>query len=114
VIWGKCWELTGASIYSFKHRTEAEFMPKTSYITFGKTAQLSDLVVTEAMLLGNLEYLESQIFSVANSNCNLVNQNNLIQEPRVNHCGSKNLLGRSAFEKRLLHIDDSSIRWLLD
>ena len=108
VVRGERLKLGGTSINGFEHRANTQSVAHTAHNILRRTNDLRNLSITEAVALCQLQDFRVKVVTVlAHQLSHLIQQNQLIQEPRVNLRCLKQLLNRGTGQKRLLHLVDA-------
>ena len=108
------WEFPGAGVDRLINRTQTKLVANDPDLCFGATSQGRDLNVAKAVVFGVLDELASQLVGSSNRVSNLVDENDLVDEPRVDLGGLEDLLDSRSGAQGLLNIDDSPVGRNLD
>ena len=100
----------GTGVDCLEHRADAHAVPQRTQLPLSHTAQGSHLSIGKTVLLPVGHERRGELSFCGNLSCNLIDQLDLIKEPRINPCGLMQLLHSGALPQCLLHGDNSSIR----
>ncbi|MBG9885722.1 hypothetical protein ABE10_03795, partial [Bacillus toyonensis] len=102
-------ELACAGVDRLVHRPKAQPVTAAAYLLFRGAAELRDLRVREAVLLCRSEHVRAQLRGRAHVLGHLVDEDDLVEEPRVDRGGVIGLRDRRALAERLLQNDDTAV-----
>ena len=102
-------ELGGARVHGLVDRPDAQRVPDAADDVGAHPADLADLQVGEAVPLGQPQQLGRQLGGGRHLGGDLVDQHQLVDEPRVDRGGLEDLLGRGAGPDRVHHVLEPAV-----
>ena len=114
VVGGECLELSGTGVNSLEDRANAQGVAYAAHHVLGGANDLGNLCIRETVTLGQLQGFGIQVVALGvNHAGHLIQQHQLIQEPRVNLGGLVQLLHGGTGQQGLLHLVDTLGGWNL-
>ena len=102
-------KLPRTGVDSLEHGAHAENVAHGAHIRFAKATQLANLGVREAVVLGEDHDVAVEPVGRGHLVGDLVDEHDLVDEPRIDLGGSVHLLDRRTAAEGLLHGDDAAV-----
>ncbi len=102
-------ELGGAGVDRLKDGVDAEGTTHLAHRVLGQATHGSDLAVGEAVTLRLGQNIARESLGLANAGCDLVEEEHLVEEPRVDLGRLKQFLKRRAATNSLLDLDEAAL-----
>ena len=96
-------KLSSTGVDSLVNRPQPKAVSHLAHLSLSDSTQLRNLNVAETVFLGQLYLIGIERFGLSDVFGDLVNQDDLVDEPRIDFGGLKDLLTCGASSKRLLN-----------
>ena len=108
VVRSECLKLCSTGVNSLEDRADTQSVAHTAHNILRRADNLSNLSIRETVALSQLQGLRIKVVTLSvNHTGNLIQQHQLIQEPRVNLSSLVQLLHGSTSQQSLLNLVDT-------